>query len=185
MKPLVGIAILSLLLNAASALSEEVNTEEIKLKEFKYLSIDDFSPLRNFKNMEEFEASYSKYIQECLDRRLTDSQGVGCLIGYKLWDRELNFYYKQLMQILNEKDQVSLRIAQRVWVKERDKKFSELTTKVKIKIQEEYSEEIEIGGKMYSLLLEGGKSSEFVPIVKEKVLELKSMYEERKELLSN
>jgi uncharacterized protein YecT (DUF1311 family) len=184
MKILLGILTLILCLNSAFVISEEI-TEGVSLKEFKFLSVDDFAPLREFNKTEEFEESYSKYIQECLDRRLTDSQGVGCLIEYNLWDRELNYYYKQLMQILSEKEQASLRVAQRLWIKERDKEFRALTEKIKIKIQEDYSDEIEIGGKMYSLLLEGGKSSEFVPIVKVKALELKHMYEVKKGTLPN
>ena len=72
--------------------------------EYPYKKAGDLKSLDSFKSIEAFEPNYGKYIQDCLDHTYGGSDGIPCLVGYDMWDRELNTNYDKLMKVLEPKD---------------------------------------------------------------------------------
>lgn len=136
---------------------------------FEYKKVNDFDVLNSFKSVSEFEESYSSYVQNCLDNTGGGTGGVSCFIGSKLWDRELNIYYKKLGAILNNKENSLLKKSQRAWIKERDASV-EFNSMI---LNRDYSEQ----GTMYSLMRAGAVDRMITPIIKERVLVLKRWHE--------
>ena len=61
---------------------------------------------------------------------------------YKLWDKELNYVYKDIYNKLTESNQKELKKSELAWIKKRDKKAEKSASEVK-------------GGSMYPLLYNG------------------------------
>lgn len=131
---------------------------------FEYKKVNDFNVLSSFNNVHEFEESYASYVQNCLDHTGGGTGGISCFIGSKLWDRELNTYYKKLGAILNNKEK-----SQRRWIKERDTSI-EFNSMI---LNRDYSEQ----GTMYALIRAGKVDEMITPIIKERALVLKRWYE--------
>jgi uncharacterized protein YecT (DUF1311 family) len=128
---------------------------------------NDFPPLSKFKDIEEFESHYREYIQTCLDNSDGGTRGIPCLIGYEMWDRELNFYYKELYGKLDNSGKKALKQSQIAWLKERDLsiRFNSIL------LDRVYQEK---QGTMYSLMRAGDADKMMVPIVKQRALYLKN-----------
>lgn len=136
---------------------------------FQYKNIHDFKTLESYKSIDEFEASYQKYVKSCLDDTGGGSGAVPCFIGYEMWDRELNIYYNKLMKILGTKEQNLLKESQLAWIKERDKSIifnSQL-------LDNKYTEP----GTMYLSMRAGDVDRIMTPVVKQRALILKNWYE--------
>ena len=138
--------------------------------DFKYKKVDDFKTLESFKSIDEFESSYNKYIEECLDNTGGGTSGIECLIGYELWDRELNIYYNKLMKVLGEKERELLKESQLAWIKERDNSIAFNSRLLDNKYRNET-------GTMYSLMRAGDADEMMIPIVKQRALLLKKWFE--------
>ena len=146
--------------------------------DYKYKKIDDFKTLESFKSVSEFESYYYIYIQDCLDHTGGGIGGKPCLIGYEMWDRELNIYYKRLMKTLGEKEKALLREAQRAWIKERDNSIAFNSRLLDIK----YKNKI---GTMDALIRAEDADDMITPIVKQRALLLKKWLEFIKEQHKN
>lgn len=110
--------------------------------------------------------SIDKFEEECMNRGSTTAGMANCEVETrKKWDIELNKYYKLLMGILPEDAKVKLRESQLAWVKFRDAEF--------ISIENMYHQM----ATMYIPVRSGDRTD----IVKQRVLQLKSYYEESKE----
>ncbi|MCX5884134.1 MAG: DUF1311 domain-containing protein [Deltaproteobacteria bacterium] len=137
--------------------------------EYQYKKIDDFKTLESFKFINEFESSYKKYTQYCLDNTGGGSGGVPCFIGYEMWDRELNIYYNKLMKILGAKEKNLLKESQLAWIKERDKSIG-FNSRL---LDNKYTEP----GTMYLLMRAGDADEMMTPVVKQRALVLKKWFE--------
>ena len=80
----------------------------------------------------------------------------------KMWDTELNNYYKLLIGILDEKSKNSLKYAETMWIKYRDSEFKNI-----------YNVYSKLEGTMYIPMYVYAK----MEIVKERALKLKDYYE--------
>ena len=136
---------------------------------FEYKKVNDFNILSSFNTVHEFEESYASYVQNCLDHTGGGTGGIPCFIGSKLWDRELNIYYKKLGEILNNKEKSLLKESQRAWIKERDASI-EFNS---ILLNRDYSKQ----GTMYALMRAGRVDEMITPIIKERALVLKRWFE--------
>lgn len=134
--------------------------------DYPYKNIDDFKTLESFKSVDEFEASYNKYIQQCLNNTYGGTGGVPCLIGYDMWDRELNIYYSKLLKILGEKEKKLLKESQLAWIKERD---ATITFNSHL-LDKKYAEP----GTMYVLMRANDADKMMIPVVKQRALLLKN-----------
>ncbi len=136
---------------------------------YEYKSINDFKDLSSYNSIEEFEASYQKYVQDCLDNTGGGTGGISCHIGYEIWDRELNYYYKKIAPLLNKKELTALKESQRAWIKERDLsiEFNSMLLDHKYPPQ----------GTMYALMRSGSADKLITPIIKQRTLVLKRWYE--------
>lgn len=154
-----GLIIISLLISPCVASSAE----------FPYKKVDDFKTLDPFKSVEEFEASYKNYVQQCLDNTGGGSGGILCFVGYDLWDRELNIYYNRLMKVLGEKERKLLKESQLAWIKERDKSI-DFNSRL---LDNKYKKP----GTMYLLMRAGDADEMMSPVVKQRALILKKWFE--------
>ena len=146
-----------------------VATSGVFAVDYPYKKIADFKTLESFKSVDEFESSYKKYTQHCLDNTYGGSGGASCFIGYDLWDRELNIYYAKLMKTLKGKERDLLKESQIAWIKERDKTIdfnSALLDKT-------YA----TTGTMYILMRAGDSDAMMTPVVKQRALLLKKWLE--------
>lgn len=137
--------------------------------DYQYKDVKDFDVLSSFKSIEEFEANYGKYVQDCLDNTYGGTGGIPCFIGYEMWDRELNIYYKKLHSQLDKNGKQLLKKSQKAWLKERDLniEFNSLL------LDKKYTEP----GTMYLLMRAGDADSMITPIVKQRALMLKKWFE--------
>ncbi len=138
--------------------------------DYNYKKIDDFKTLESFKSVDEFEAYYKEYIQNCLDNTGGGTGGIQCFNSYDIWDRELNIYYKKLMSILGKKEKQMLKASQLAWINERDKSIDFNSSLLDI----EYKNEM---GTMYALMRTGDADRLITPIIKQRALQLKSWFE--------
>jgi uncharacterized protein YecT (DUF1311 family) len=137
---------------------------------FEYKKIDDFKTLETFKSVDEFESSYEEYVHHCLDNTFGGTGGIPCLIGYQMWDRELNIYYKRLMNMLGEKEKALLVESQVAWIKERDKSIA-FNSRL---LDRQYEKE---DGTMYVLMRACDADDLMTPVVKQRALLLKKWFE--------
>lgn len=141
--------------------------------DFQYKTIKDFDTLSSFKSPKEFETNYKKYIQNCLDNTGGGTGGISCFIGYEMWDRELNIYYKKLYALLNKNERKLLKQSQKDWLKERDSS---------IKFNSLLLDNIYTGsGTMYASMRAGDADATATPIVKQRALLLKMWYDQKKQ----
>ena len=136
---------------------------------FEQKTVEELKKLSDFKTVDEFVNYQNNYTQECLDNGFGGSGSIPCFVSYKLWDRELNIYYKKFFNLLNKREQEYLKKLQTKWLETRD-----LTMEYNnMLVSEEYSDE----GSMYELLATGHLDKLNTPMVKERALLLKSWYE--------
>ncbi len=140
--------------------------------DYSYKEVKDFKTLADFKTVSEFERHYGAYVKDCLDNTYGGTGGIPCFVGYELWDRELNFYYKELMALLGEKEKTLLRDSQRAWVNEKEK-----TIKFNSALMDNKYPSM---GTMYALIRAGEADSLMTPIVKGRALLLKEWLEDLK-----
>lgn len=137
--------------------------------DYQYQEVKDFDVFASFKSVEKFEANYEKYVQDCLDNTGGGTGGIPCFIGYDMWDRELNIYYKKLYSQLDKKGKKLLKNSQKAWLTERDlsQKF------ISMLLDKKYTE----SGTMYLLMRAGDADSMITPIVKHRALTLRKWIE--------
>jgi uncharacterized protein YecT (DUF1311 family) len=104
-----------------------------------------------------------KFEEECINNNSTTTGMNNCIEeSCKQWDAELNKYYKLLMGILSKEEKQELKDSQVSWLKYRD-----LETKFRMNTF------LNNQGTMYSNMA----MSEKLSIVKQRALELKSLYD--------
>lgn len=133
--------------------------------QIKVIDVGNLKTLESFKSVDEFEKYYRQISQHCLDQSGGGSGAAPCFVAYNMWDRELNFYYEQLMKILGKKEKALLRESQFAWIKERDKTIdfnSALMDKI-----------FTSGGTMDVLMRADFADETITPIVKQRALLLK------------
>lgn len=136
---------------------------------FDYKQAKDFKPLSAYPDAAAFEKVYKAYVQECLNETYGGTAGIPCYVGYALWDRELNIYYKKLHTLLSSEERNKLRTAQVAWLNMRDRS-KEISNMILIKAYPQ-------PGTMYMLMRAGDASAMSTPMVKERALLLKQWYE--------
>ena len=137
---------------------------------YKYKEINEFKSLESFNSIEEFESYFQEYIQDCLNNTSGGTAGIPCLIKSQIWDRELNTYYKKLMNILQEKEKKLLQESQRAWIQERDQSATFNSRLLDIKYEGKM-------GTMYALMRAGDADGLIAPIVKQRTLLLRTWFE--------
>ncbi len=138
--------------------------------DYQYKKAGDFKTLKFYNSIDEFESSYKKYTQHCLDNTFGGSGGIPCSIDYDMWDRELNIYYDRLMKILGPKEKNLLKESQLAWIKERDKSI-DFNSRL---LDNKYDKE---NGTMYLLMRAGDANEMITPIIKQRALVLKKWFE--------
>lgn len=138
--------------------------------DFPYKTVKDFPTLEHYENVEAFEAAYAKYEDDCVNNTGGGTGGIACeTLRYDLWDRELNIYYERLLKKLDDKQRKLLKDSQRQWIDVRDNA---------IKLNETLlSRRYDTFGTMYQLMRAGDASRIITPIVKERALLLKAMWD--------
>jgi len=139
---------------------------------YPYKKVSDFRTLEFFKSVQEFESSYGKYVQDCLDNTGGGTGGIPCFIGYDMWDGELNIYYNRLMATLGKKEKNLLKESQLAWIKEREKTIDFNSSLLDLKYAEEE-------GTMYALMRAGDADRAIRPIIRERALLLQNWLEFR------
>jgi len=138
--------------------------------DFPYKKAKDFKTLEHFKSVEAFEASWADYEQDCLDNTGGGTGGIPCEeIAYDMWDRELNIYYDRLAKALGPKEKSLLKESQRQWIVVRDGTIN-LNSAL---LDRRY----DTSGTMYQLMRSGDASRIITPMVKQRALMLKAMWE--------
>lgn len=138
--------------------------------QYSYKTVKDFPTLEHSKNVEAFEAAYAKYEQDCLDNTGGGTGGIACeTLRYELWDRELNIYYERLLKALSEPHKKILKESQRQWIEVRDRAMK-LDSAL---LDRRY----DTSGTMYLLMRSGDAAAVIAPIVKERALTLKALWE--------
>ena len=132
---------------------------------FEQKNINSFKKLDDFNSVQEFEKYYHSYTQECLDNGFGGTGSIPCFVAYKLWDKELNSYYNQLLSKLSTNEKELLVSSQKAWLKSRDFTI-EFNSKLLDKI---YDQE----GTMYLLMREEDADSTMSNVIKERVLTLR------------
>ncbi len=137
--------------------------------DFKYKEIEDFKVLSSFQSVRDFEDNFGKYTQNCLDNTYGGTGGIPCFVSSKIWDRELNLYYKKLSSRLEDAEKSKLKESQVSWLKTRDLSI-ELINKV---LDKKYNKQ----GTMFLLMRVGDFDSAISAIIKERALTLKNLEE--------
>ena len=157
-RPLVCLAVVVLLALPVAAI------------EYPYKTVRDFRTLEHSGSVDVFEAAYTKYEQDCLDNTGGGTGGIRCeTLGYELWDRELNIYYERLLKALDEQQKKLLKDSQRQWMEVRDNAIK-LNSAL---LDRRY----DTSGTMYQLMRSGDAARIITPIVKQRALMLKAMWE--------
>lgn len=105
-------------------------------------------------------------LEKCLsiDSNQTTVGMSNCVYDAEIkWDKELNKYYKLLMDTLNRESRQSLQLSQRQWIEYRDKEFEFI-----------YSFYL---SEMQGTMWENVASNQRMEFVKHRALELKQYYE--------
>ena len=138
--------------------------------DYRYKTVKDFRTLEHYKGVDAFEAAYAKYEQDCLDNTGGGTGGIRCeTLAYELWDRELNIYYERLLEALNEPQKKLLKDSQRQWIEVRDNAVN----LSRVLLDRHY----DTSGTMYQLMRSGDAARIVTPIVKQRALMLKAMWE--------
>ena len=138
--------------------------------EYPYKTVKDFRTLEHYKDVDAFEAAYAKYEQDCLDNTGGGTGGIRCeTLGHELWDRELNIYYERLLKALDEPQKKLLKDSQRQWIEVRDNAI-----KLNSALLDRH---YDTSGTMYQLMRSGDAARIITPIVKQRALMLKAMWE--------
>jgi uncharacterized protein YecT (DUF1311 family) len=138
--------------------------------EYRYKTVKDFPTLEHCASVDAFEAAYAKYEQDCLDNTGGGTGGIRCeTLGYELWDRELNIYYERLLKALDEQQKKLLKDSQHQWIEVRDNAIK-LNSAL---LDRRY----DTSGTMYQLMRSGDAARIVTPIVKQRALMLKAMWE--------
>jgi uncharacterized protein YecT (DUF1311 family) len=137
-------------------------------KTFEIKSIKDFKTLESYKSVDKFDAYIAKYVNNCVDNWGGSAAGSRCLIGYDMWDRELNIYYHKLRKSLKNKKKNELKTSQKAWLKSRDlsRKF------ISNWISKEYKEP----GTMYIIMKASDADYALTSIVKQRALTLRRWF---------
>jgi len=141
---------------------------------FPYKTVKDFPTLEHYKDADAFDAAYDDYEEDCLDNTGGGTGGITCeTLGYDLWDRELNIYYGRLLEVLNDPQKKLLKDSQREWIVVRD---------TAIKLNETLLDRrYDTSGTMYQLMRSSDAARILTPMVKQRALMLKAMWELAKE----
>lgn len=141
---------------------------------FPYKTVKDFPTLEHYKDADAFDAAYAKYEEDCLDNTGGGTGGIACeTLGYDLWDRELNIYYGRLLEVLRDPQKKLLKDSQRQWIEVRDNA---------IKLNRALLDRrYDTDGTMYLLMRSGDASRILTPMVKQRALMFKAMWELAKE----
>ena len=150
------IALLLLLISSSSFAENTTQSERKKLE--------------SFPSIQAFENYLEESRSECLDKSYGGSRAIACFKDSKIWDEELNYYYKLLRSKLNTREKEILKKAQLEWIKHRDSTI-EFNSKV---LDREYAGK---RGTMYSAFRADEASATITPIIKERTLLLKNWYE--------
>ncbi len=89
------------------------------------------------------------------------SWSVRCFLGYELWDRELNTYYRLLENELSVEQRGLLRFSHLSWIDTRDKTIS-----MNSRLPDQEYDQIET---RYVLMRAGDVSRTISPIIKQRV----------------
>ena len=138
---------------------------------FEFKDLSDIPQLPAFNTVDEFDTHWQKYMKHCFDNSGGGHGGKRCAIREKIWDRELNTYYKLLRKTLPEKQKTDLKTGQLQWLKTRDSSFSLIRSLTDKKYGDKQ-------GSKYSLLWRNMYDLLAAPIIKERALTLKRLYEE-------
>lgn len=136
---------------------------------FDYKEIKDFKTISQLGSSKAFEKQIDDYVQDCLDHGYGGTRGIPCFVAYKLWDRELNHYYKLLYRQLPQKKKQLLQDSQKAWLLERDKTMvfnEELAGRLFKKDNNEYRDH----GTMHLLIHAGHIDQLNTPLVKQRTL---------------
>ncbi len=136
--------------------------------DFEIKELKDFKTLGSYKSIDLFDDSVAKYINACMNSWGGSSAGSRCLIGYQLWDRELNIYYKKLYNSLKNKQKSKLKLSQKAWLKSRDISRGFITDW----INKEYTEP----GTMFNVIRSQDGDYAITSIVRQRALTLRRWY---------
>lgn len=126
--------------------------------------------LDDFDSVEEFQKSYTEYIDRCLDLSGGGMGGFNCLIESKIWGNELDVQYDKISSMLNDADKKYFKDAQDKWVLMKD---------VNVEMEKQLIKGDD--GTMYALMRASMLDKLTADIVKQRVLYLKKL----KDLLRN
>ena len=136
---------------------------------FENKDINSFKTLSEFKTVDEFENYFNSYTKECLDNGFGGRGSIPCFVSNKLWDKELNIYYKKLLTKLDSEKKELLKKLQRKWIETRD-----LTIELNYALLDEvYGDD----GTMFALMSADDADSIMAPMIKQRALLLKKWYE--------
>lgn len=145
--------------------ASENNTEEGTTE-----SIDDFKYLDEFKTARKFDEYIEGHVHSCIDKAYGGAATIPCFIGYELWDRELNKYYRLLVTELPKDSVKLLRESQKLWLRDRDKTIGLNSALLDLTYKE-------VQGTMYLAMRAGDANSAIAPMVRQRALFLKLLYE--------
>ncbi|SET35583.1 Protein of unknown function [Marinobacter segnicrescens] len=163
---LILLAVFILPLIALPLRAEPSSDAEVQGQESLYRKVDDFPYLSEFESVRSFDKYIDDYEKECIDKTYGNTKAIPCFVGYELWDRELNKYYKILMSQLSENQQEILRESQRVWLKNRDRSIEFNSALLDMKYDK-------AEGTIYSAMRASDSASVIPAIIKQRALLLK------------
>ncbi len=91
---------------------------------FDLRSLGDFKPLSYYSSVDLFEQVIQQYSEECVTKLGPNTNTEHCFVESDLWQRELDYYYPRLLELLNEKDKLALQEAQLLWIQSGEKSDS-------------------------------------------------------------
>ena len=138
--------------------------------EFQPKDIIELKKLDGFKNVSDFEQYLKHYIQSCLDSGFGGTASIPCLTKTAVWERDLDLIYNKLYSATDNTGKSKLTLSQKAWLKHKE---SSLEFSYYL-INKKYPKQ----GTMYYLLRAGDEDDIKSSIVKDRVVFLRSMYEE-------